>query len=150
MQQMAQIVSLLWNRKDIFELLRMGRYCDCFSEYHGTYLKPGGNAERGLLNVAFPPNYESTGKFYIYYTSLDGDVTIARYTVSGNPDVANPSGEVILTILHPGHANHNGGGLVFGPDGFLYISTGDGGGSGDADGNAQDLDLLLGKILRLM
>jgi glucose/arabinose dehydrogenase len=109
-----------------------------------------GGGERGLLNVAFPPNYENTGKFYIYYTATNGDVTIARYTVSGNPDVANPNGEVILTIPHQKFGNHNGGGMAFGPDGYLYLAVGDGGGGGDPDDNGQNKEKpLLGKILRL-
>lgn len=112
-----------------------------------------GGGERGLLNVAFPPNYETSGKFYIYYTALNGDVTIARYTVSGNPDVANATGEVILTIDHHtppnANSNHNGGGMAFGPDGFLYLAVGDGGGGGDEPGNGQNKNVLLGKILRI-
>ena len=105
--------------------------------------------ERGLLNVAFEPSYETSGRFYIYYTNTDGDVVVARYTVSGNPDVANPTGQVLLTIQHDGQTNHNGGAMVFGPDGYLYLGTGDGGGTGDPDNNGQNKNALLGKILRL-
>lgn len=107
-----------------------------------------GGGERGLLNVAFPPDYETSGMFYIYYTALNGDVTIARYTVSANQDIANPVGEVLFTITHP-QGNHNGGGMAFGPDGFLYLAVGDGGGANDPNGNAQNKDVLLGKILRI-
>jgi glucose/arabinose dehydrogenase len=105
--------------------------------------------ERGLLNLAFHPNYKSNGLFYIYYTNLNGDVDISEYTVSNDPNVANPTGSVILTIPHPHFANHNGGGLAFGPDGYLYLAVGDGGSGGDPNENAQNLGLLLGKILRI-
>lgn len=105
--------------------------------------------ERGLLGLAFHPSYESNGFFYVFYTrKSDGAITIARYQVSANPDVANTAGTVLLTIPHP-VSNHNGGQLAFGPDGYLYISTGDGGGSGDPGENAQSLSSLLGKILRI-
>jgi hypothetical protein len=105
--------------------------------------------ERGLLSVAFHPRYRSNGFFYINYTNTTGDTVIARYTVSGNPDVADPlSGRVLLTIPQP-FSNHNGGQLQFGPDGYLYIGMGDGGGAGDSQNNAQNLSSLLGKLLRL-
>src|SRR5262249_28932371 len=106
--------------------------------------------ERGLLSTAFHPSYSTNGLFFVFYTNLSGDLVIARYAVSADPDVADPaSGLVLLTVLHPGAANHNGGQLQFGPDGFLYAGTGDGGGSGDPANNAQNLGVLLGKILRL-
>lgn len=108
--------------------------------------------ERGLLSVAFHPNYESNGFFYIFYTaSGTGDLTIVRYSVSsGDPNVADPNSAFsIISIPHPGFANHNGGQLQFGPDGMLYISTGDGGGAGDPNENGQNKNVLLGKILRL-
>lgn len=107
--------------------------------------------EQGLLGLAFHPQYESNGFFYVYYNDNSSNIAIARYSVSGNPDVANPaSGLVILPIAHPGQTNHNGGQLAFSPvDGFLYAATGDGGGSGDPNGNAQNINSLLGKILRL-
>lgn len=106
--------------------------------------------ERGLLGLAFSPNYAANGHFYVYYTNLSGDLTIARYSVGANPDLADPtSGVVVLTILHPTNSNHNGGQLAFGPDGYLYAGTGDGGGGGDPANNAQNLNVLLGKLLRL-
>lgn len=109
------------------------------------------NGERGLLSVAFSPDYPNNGTFWIYYTDTNGNVTIARYKVSaGDPDTADPnSGQVILSIPHPGQANHNGGQLQFGNDGFLYLGTGDGGGGGDPNGNGQNTNVLLGKILRI-
>ncbi len=107
--------------------------------------------EEGLLSVAFHPDHESNGYFYVYYTNNNGDIEIARYNVmAGNPNQGDPnSGIVILTILHLGEFNHNGGQLQFGPDGYLYIGTGDGGGSGDPGENAQDINELLGKMLRI-
>jgi glucose/arabinose dehydrogenase len=108
--------------------------------------------ERGLLSVAFHPNYPSNGFSYVYYTNLNGDITIARYTVSaGNPDVADPNSALVLLVVpHPGQSNHNGGQLFFSPaDGYLYAGTGDGGSGGDPPNNAQNLDVMLGKILRI-
>jgi glucose/arabinose dehydrogenase len=107
--------------------------------------------ERGLLGLAFHPNYENNGFFYVYYTRLsDGDIQIARYQVSSNPNVANSSsGLVLLTIEHSSQGNHNGGQLAFGPDGYLYAAVGDGGGVGDPFENGQNRNTLLGKILRI-
>ena len=116
----------------------------------GTLTTGGG--ERGLLSAAFSPGYATNGLFWVYYTrSSDGALAIARYSVSTNANVADPNGTVILTIPHPA-GNHNGGQLQFGPDGYLYAGPGDGGSSCDLSGstnNAQNLSLLLGKLLRL-
>ena len=104
--------------------------------------------EQGLLSVAFPPNYARKKHFYVYYTDKAGDITVARYRAKGN--VANPqSGQIVLKVPHPVNANHNGGQLAFGADGFLYVGTGDGGGGGDPANNAQNPTSLLGKMLRL-
>jgi hypothetical protein len=106
--------------------------------------------EQGLLGMAFDPNYAANGRFYIHYTNTAGDIVIARYGVSPNPDIANAGAQAILkTIAHPTNENHNGGMLAFGPDGCLYAGIGDGGGIGDPNGNAQNTNSLLGKILRL-
>jgi glucose/arabinose dehydrogenase len=107
--------------------------------------------EEGMLSTAFHPNYASNGFFFVYYTNNNGDQVIARYTRSaGNANVADPtSAKIIITIPHPNEGNHNGGPLKFGPDGYLYIATGDGGGGGDPGENAQDLTEVLGKQLRL-
>jgi glucose/arabinose dehydrogenase len=105
--------------------------------------------ERGLLSLAFDPAYATNGRFYVYYTGAQGDIFADRFTVSGNPDVANTTSDRVITIQHRANSNHNGGLLLFGPDGMLYLGTGDGGGAGDVPNNAQNTDVLLGKILRL-
>jgi hypothetical protein len=106
--------------------------------------------ERGLLSIAFHPRFARTGRFFVYYTDMQGDLVIARYQVGPDPDDADESSEVILlTIGHRRFGNHNGGQLAFGPDGYLYAGTGDGGGGGDPDENALDGGSLLGKLLRL-
>lgn len=108
--------------------------------------------ERGLLSIAFHPGYATNRYFFVYYTKAgDGSLTIARYrTLESNPNQADAaSGVEILNILHPTNANHNGGKLQFGADGFLYVGTGDGGGSNDVPNNAQNGNSLLGKMLRI-
>ena len=106
--------------------------------------------ERGLLSVAFHPRYNENGFFYVYYTRVDGDIVIARYRVSSDPNRADPSSAAILAMFeHSEFANHNGGQLQFGPDGYLYAGTGDGGAGGDPNNRAQTLTDPLGKLLRL-
>jgi glucose/arabinose dehydrogenase len=109
------------------------------------------DGERGLLGFAPAPNFAATGNFYIFMTNASGQIEIRRYTtLVGNRDQANAaSGDVILTVDHPVNNNHNGGWLEFGPDGLLYAGIGDGGGAGDTPNNAQNLNLLLGKIIRI-
>lgn len=108
------------------------------------------NGEGGLLSLAFHPNYASNGYFFIYYTNSGGDLEVSRYQVTSNPNVAEPATKkIVITIPHPTNSNHNGGELHFGPDGYLYLSTGDGGGGGDQPNNAQNLTRLLGKLLRM-
>jgi glucose/arabinose dehydrogenase len=110
----------------------------------------GANAsEQGLLGLAFPVNHADSGLFYVNYTDLQGDTVVAEFRLTGDPDVADPATErIILTQDQPAW-NHNGGMLAFGPDNYLYIGLGDGGGQGDPDGNGQRLDTWLGKILRI-
>jgi glucose/arabinose dehydrogenase len=111
----------------------------------------GHDPEHGLLGLAFHPDYASTGFFYVDYTRVnDGTTVVARYQVSpADPNVADPdSAQTVLTQDQPG-GDHNGGQLAFGPDGYLYISIGDGGCCGDPFRTAQDLDTWLGKILRV-
>jgi glucose/arabinose dehydrogenase len=107
--------------------------------------------ERGLLSTAFHPHYAQNGFFFVYYTNGAGDIEIARFERSaGDPNAADTASRVVLlTIPHPVNANHNGGQLQFGPDGYLYIGTGDGGAANDPPCNAQRDDVLLGKLLRI-
>ena len=109
--------------------------------------------ETGLLGLAFHPSYQANGKFYVNYTrTLAGQLqtVIAQYTRSaGSTILADPASESILFTVDQPFANHNGGQLVFGPDGFLYIGLGDGGSSGDPFGNGQNKNVLLGKMLRI-
>jgi len=107
--------------------------------------------EQGLLSVAFPPGYPSVAHFYVYYTNLEGDNLVARFTLlPGSDTQADPASEhVILYFNHPEQRNHNGGQIAFGPDGYLYVGTGDGGGANDPLGNAQNPNVLLGKLLRI-
>ncbi len=109
-----------------------------------------GYTERGLLGLAFHPNYAENGLFYINYTDRSGNTVVARYTVSpDNPDRADPESAAPLLYVPQPYSNHNGGHMEFGPDGYLYISLGDGGSGGDPQGNGQNLGALLGKILRV-
>ncbi len=109
------------------------------------------DGERGLLGLAFHPRFASNGRFYVYFTrKSDGAVAINEYRVSsGDPNVADPSTRRrILTLKEP-YSNHNGGRMAFGPDDYLYIGTGDGGGAGDPGNRARSLKSLLGKMLRI-
>jgi len=106
--------------------------------------------ERGLLGLAFHPGYATNGRFFVRYTTPAGDVRVSEFHVSADPGKADPKSEkVIITIPHPSFANHNGGRIEFGPDGYLYIGTGDGGSGGDPNNHGQALDTLLGKMLRI-
>ena len=108
--------------------------------------------EQGLLSVAFHPDYETNRRFFVYYTGrtpTEGGIVIAEYqAMAGNPNVASTAERRIIEIPHQLAENHNGGLLKFGPDGFLYAATGDGGSANDPDDNGQDINELLGKILR--
>src|SRR5450759_5571348 len=100
--------------------------------------------ERGLLGLAFHPNYADNGRFFVRYTIPSGDVRLSEFHVSSSPNKADPASEkVILTIPHPSYANHNGGRIEFGPDGYMYIGTGDGGSGGDPNNHGQALNLSL-------
>jgi len=107
--------------------------------------------EEGLLSIAFDPDYRSNRRFFVYYVNRDGDIQVDAYKHKrGKPTRASEgSRRTVIVIGHPGAANHNGGQLAFGPDGHLYLGTGDGGGGGDPGENAQDPESLLGKLLRI-
>ena len=110
-----------------------------------------GDLERGLLSIAFAPDYATSGLFYVYYVDRLGDIRIEELRRSAaDPNVADPaSRRLVLTQEHREFANHNGGQLQFGPDGLLYAGLGDGGGGGDPAGNGQNLGTLLGKLIRI-
>lgn len=110
------------------------------------------NSEEGLLGLAFSPDYATDGKFYVDYTSNEGGQlhsVIEEYKVSSDPNVADPSSALIILTQAQPYANHNGGNLMFGSDGYLYINFGDGGSGGDPQGNGQDVTTYLGKMLRI-
>jgi glucose/arabinose dehydrogenase len=110
-----------------------------------------GGDEEGLLGLAFGPDYQENGYFYVYYSAADPRRSIlSRLSLDQeNTDVADPESEVIIMEVAQPYSNHNGGQLAFGPDGYLYIGLGDGGGAGDPQGNGQNLGTLLGSILRI-
>ncbi|MHB0915961.1 MAG: PQQ-dependent sugar dehydrogenase [Thermoleophilia bacterium] len=108
--------------------------------------------EQGLIGLAFAPDFAASGEFYVHYnTATSGDSVVSRFTadIGAHPPRADPGSEAVLIEQPQPYSNHNGGMLAFGPDGYLYIAFGDGGGQGDPQGNAQDLSNLLGKILRV-
>jgi glucose/arabinose dehydrogenase len=106
--------------------------------------------EQGLLGLAFHPKYAKNGYFYVNYTDLQGDTVIARFSVSASdPQRADPTSEKRLLAVDQPYPNHNGGQVIFGPDGYLYLGLGDGGSGGDPAGNGQSRATLLGKILRI-
>jgi glucose/arabinose dehydrogenase len=105
--------------------------------------------ERGLLGLAFPPGYSVSAHVYVNYTDTSGDTVVSRFAVGSDPNRADPASEEVLLTIDQPFANHNGGQLTFGPDGYLYIGTGDGGSGGDPNNNAQDPLSLLGKLLRI-
>jgi glucose/arabinose dehydrogenase len=105
--------------------------------------------EQGLLGLAFHPEYRRDGRFFVNYTDVNGDTVIAEFSTSDDPNVADPGSAQPLLQFDQPFANHNGGQLAFGPDGFLYIGSGDGGSGGDPEGNGQDTNALLGKLLRI-
>jgi glucose/arabinose dehydrogenase len=106
--------------------------------------------ERGMLSMAFAPDYARSGRFYVYYTDRSGDIRVDEFRRSSNPNRADRSTRrLVLFQVHSAFPNHNGGQLAFGPDGHLYIGIGDGGSEGDPFNNGQNLRTLLGKILRI-
>lgn len=105
--------------------------------------------ERGLLSIAFHPAYATNGRFYVNYTGVDGDTRVEEYAVSSDPDVADRGSVRRLLLVRQPQPNHNGGLVAFGPDGYLWVGMGDGGGGGDPGGNGQDPSTLLGTVLRI-
>lgn len=122
-----------------------------FLDIDAIVIPPGGAGdEGGLLGLAFHPDYATNGYFYVNYINNSGNTVISRFNVSaGDPDMADPNSEFILLTIAQPFPNHNGGDMAFGPDGYLYSGIGDGGSGGDPGDRAQNLGLLLGKMLRL-
>lgn len=135
-------------QKGVIWIVRQGaRQPTPFLDLHNIV---GANAnEQGLLGLAFHPDYATHGYFFVYYTDQQGDSVLARYQVSAAPDLADVNSGLILARINQPFPNHNGGQLLFGPDGYLYWGLGDGGSAGDPRDNAQNPQTLLGKILRL-
>jgi len=106
-------------------------------------------SEQGLLGLAFHPDFASNGLFYVNYTRTNGNTRIARFNVSSNPNVADRNSEQVLIDQSQPYSNHNGGGIEFGPDGYLYVGFGDGGSGNDPSCNAQKMTTFLGKMLRI-
>lgn len=106
-------------------------------------------SEQGLLGLAFAPDYANSGHFFVNYTERGGRTAVARFAVTGDPNRADPGSEFRILTLDQPAANHNGGMLLFGPDGYLWVGTGDGGAANDRFGNGQNPSTLLGKMLRL-
>jgi glucose/arabinose dehydrogenase len=107
------------------------------------------SSEQGLLGLAFHPNYGENGLFFVNYTDGQGDTVVSRFSARADASRADPASEVVLLSVDQPAANHNGGHLAFGPDGYLYVGLGDGGGAGDRYGNGQNGQTLLGALLRL-
>jgi glucose/arabinose dehydrogenase len=107
------------------------------------------SSEQGLLGLAFHPRHAENGALFVNYTDVNGDTVIARFQVSEDTNQVDPNSETRLLQVRQPFRNHNGGAVVFGPDGMLYLGLGDGGSAGDPEGNGQSLDTHLGKILRL-
>jgi glucose/arabinose dehydrogenase len=106
--------------------------------------------ERGLLSVAFHPQYATNRFFYVYYTGANGEIRVERYTTTANAEVADPAtAQLIISAAHSQFGNHNGGQVAFGPDGMLWMALGDGGGGGDPLGSGQNFNTLLGSMLRI-
>ena len=138
-QRTGQIVVLVGGRRQTRPFLDISRQVNS----SGT--------EQGLLSVAFAPDYQTSGRFYVDYTDSGNDIRIVQYRrAHGDPNRADPaSARAVLTIDHHTETNHNGGQLQFGPDGDLYIGVGDGGSEDDPHNFGQNTDVLVGKLLRI-
>ena len=122
-----------------------------FLDIQDIVITPGGNFdERGLLGLAFHPDYDNNGYFYVYYIDNSGDTQLSRYTVStADPNIADETSEFQIFDTEQPYSNHNGGCIQFGSDGYLYVGLGDGGSAGDPGNRSQNLELFLGKLLRI-
>ncbi|HEY1566933.1 MAG TPA: PQQ-dependent sugar dehydrogenase [Solirubrobacteraceae bacterium] len=138
-QRTGQVVVLVRGRRQARPFLDISRQVNA------------GGTEQGLLSVAFAPDYQSSGRFYVDYTDAANNIRVVQYRrARGQPDRADPaSGRTVLTIDHHSESNHNGGQLAFGPDGDLYVGVGDGGSEDDPHNFGQNTDVLVGKVLRI-
>jgi hypothetical protein len=145
----AEGLLFVVEQSGVIRVLRNGNVLDHPFLDISDRVEQGG--ERGLLSMAFPPNYARDGRFYVYYTGSKGDIVVAEFRRSNKrpTDASESSGRVVIRVPHRDNSNHNGGQLQFGPDGHLYLGTGDGGGGGDPPENAQNKSSLLGKLIRI-
>ncbi len=143
------VASLLLRKLEPSESFEDGKLDDAPFLDIRDRVRSSGN-EQGLLGLAFAPDYADSGFFFVNYTDRGGNTIVSRFQVSeDNPDLADATSESVVIQLDQPARNHNGGMLTFGPDGYLYIGTGDGGAAADRFGNGQNPDTLLGKMLRL-
>ena len=146
-----RFVQMVIEQAGRIRVVRVGGIVGDFLDLRGEVSSGG---ERGLLGMAFAPDYATSGRFYVNFTNRSGDTVIARFLRSSNPLVADPSSRFDLRwdgspVIAQPFSNHNGGHLEFGPDGYLYIGLGDGGSGNDPDNRAQNPSELLGKMLRI-
>lgn len=139
------LIHVLPNKPDV-------RHAKVFADFRERTHQFSEDDEEGVLGFAFHPNYKSNGQFFLYYNTESGDrkIYLSRFTVAkDDPNKADPDSEEILMTIQQPFANHNGGPMAFGPDGYLYIGMGDGGGRNDPEYLAQDMTSILGCVLRI-
>ena len=153
MQNVGDDRLFIVEKRGVIEILQLDGTTNpnAFLDIQSIVLTPGGNYdERGLLGLAFHPDYINNGYFYVNYIDNFGNTQISRFSVStSDPNIADPDSEFQILEVEQPYTNHNGGCLRFGPEGYLYIGLGDGGSAGDPENRSQNLQTLLGKMLRI-
>ncbi len=153
MQNVGDDRLFIVEKRGVIEILQLDGTTNPtpFLDIQSIVLTPGGNYdERGLLGLAFHPDYINNGYFYVNYIDNFGNTQISRFSVStSDPSIADPDSEFQILEVEQPYINHNGGCLRFGPEGYLYIGLGDGGSAGDPENRSQNLQTLLGKMLRI-
>ena len=153
MQNVGDDRLFIVEKRGVIEILQLDGTTNPtpFLDIQSIVLTPGGNYdERGLLGLAFHPDYINNGYFYVNYIDNFGNTQISRFSVStSDPNIADPDSEFQILEVEQPYTNHNGGCLRFGPEGYLYIGLGDGGSAGDPENRSQNLQTLLGKMLRI-
>ena len=153
MQNVGDDRLFIVEKRGVIEILQLDGTTNpnAFLDIQSIVLTPGGNYdERGLLGLAFHPDYINNGYFYVNYIDNFGNTQISRFSVStSDPNIADPDSEFQILEVEQPYINHNGGCLRFGPEGYLYIGLGDGGSAGDPENRSQNLQTLLGKMLRI-